>query len=144
MNGSLSTFWFIFRERSILTLGAISQGCYEQLKPQMQTLSNFLISELQHPNKMIRAITCWTLSRYSKFILLDNLSDFSEELFRDFLTAILRRLLDNEPIVQEAACTTLFIMVETNSKKQEPYLYDIFSIIVKAFELYKEETITSL
>jgi transportin-1 len=54
---------WIIKERSILCLGAIGIGCYPYLKPHLSNLISFLIKELQHPNKLVRAISCWTLSR---------------------------------------------------------------------------------
>jgi transportin-1 len=54
---------WIIKERSILCLGAIAIGCYSYLKPHLSNLISFLIKELQHPNKLVRAISCWTLSR---------------------------------------------------------------------------------
>ena len=54
--------WLI-KERSILCLGAIGVGAYSYLKPHLSNLISFLIKELEHPNKLVRAISCWTLSR---------------------------------------------------------------------------------
>ena len=54
---------YAFRERSILALGAIAVGSYEYLKPHLSIILSYILEELQNPNKLIRAITCWTLSR---------------------------------------------------------------------------------
>ena len=62
----------ITKEHSILALGAIAHGSYQQVINHLVTLVPFLIRELQHPNMYIRAIACWTLSRYTKFIMVDN------------------------------------------------------------------------
>jgi transportin-1 len=56
---------WIIREKSILALGAISKGSYEYLKQHLSNLCQFLITELQNPNKPVRAISCWTVSRYN-------------------------------------------------------------------------------
>ena len=53
----------IIREKSILALGAIGRGSYEYLKQHLSNIIPFLIIELQNPNKPIRAISCWTISR---------------------------------------------------------------------------------
>lgn len=55
---------WIIREKSILALGAIGKGSYEFLKQHLANLTQFLINELQNPNKPVRAIACWTISRY--------------------------------------------------------------------------------
>jgi len=56
---------WIIREKSILALGAVSKGSYEFLKQHLSNLCQFLITELQNPNKPVRAIACWTISRYT-------------------------------------------------------------------------------
>lgn len=53
----------IIREKSILALGAIGRGSYEYLKQHLSNIIQFLIQEVQNPDKPIRAITCWTISR---------------------------------------------------------------------------------
>ena len=61
---------WIVKEKSILALGAIGKGSYEFLKLHLSNLVQFLVTELQNPNKPIRAIACWTISRFTNFILL--------------------------------------------------------------------------
>jgi transportin-1 len=54
--------WYV-KERSILALGAIANGCNNILKQHLSALIPFLIRELQNPHKLVRAISSWTLSR---------------------------------------------------------------------------------
>lgn len=135
---------WVVKERSILALGAIAEGGYNNLKHHLSTLAPFLIRELQHPNKLVRAISCWTLSRFTKFILIDNLSSNSYNLFKDYLCEILKKFLDPEIIVQEAACTAFSCMVMTKKEILEPYLFDIFKIITSVFEKYKGTSLLTL
>ena len=81
----------LVKERSILAFGAIAQGCYQQVINHLNILIPFLLRELQHPDKYVRAITCWTLSRYIKYILIDNYSENKDDLFKEFLTEILKK-----------------------------------------------------
>lgn len=119
-----------------MVLGALSIGCYEILKPHLSCLIPFLINELQHPNKFIRAISCWTLSRFTGFITIDNLSDNAFDLFKEHLSEILKRFLDLETIVQEAAVTAFIVILETKPEKIEPFLFDIFKILTNVFKKY--------
>jgi transportin-1 len=135
---------WIIKEKSILTLGAIGIGCYSLLKPHLSILISFLIKELQHPNKLVRAISCWTLSRFTKFILIDNLSDSSNQLFKEYLCEILKKFLDSEIIVQEAACTAFSSMVVSKKDKLEPFLFDIFKIIAGVFNKYTGTSLLTL
>merc|ERR1711957_58871 len=99
----------IKKERSILALGAISAGCYEHLKPHLNSLLNLIIQELNSKNKLIRAISCWTLSRYTNFLITDNVSNTSDFLFKKYFNEIQKRFIDTDELVQEAAGTAFSI-----------------------------------
>jgi transportin-1 len=114
------------------------------LKQHLSTLIPFLIRELQHPQKLVRAISLWTLSRFTKFILVDNLSDNSHDVFKEYLCEILKRFLDKETIVQEAACTAFTSMMQTKKERLEPYLFDIFKIITSVFDTYTGTSLLTL
>lgn len=126
----------VIKERSILALGAIAQGSYQQIITHLRTLIPFLVRELQHPNKYIRTIACWTLSRYTKFILVDNYAETRDELFKEYLTEILKKFLDKESIVRESAGTAFQEMIAVNKSMIEPYLFDVIKIITNVFDKY--------
>lgn len=126
----------VVKERSILALGAIAQGSYQQIITHLRTLIPFLIRELQHPNKYIRTIACWTLSRYTKFILIDNYAESRDELFKEYLTEILKKFLDKESIVRESAGTAFQEMITVNKSMIEPYLFDVIKIITNVFDKF--------
>lgn len=135
---------WLTRERSILALGAIGKGSYEYLKQHLPNLIQFLINELQNPNKPVRAISCWTISRFSSFIMIDNLTETSNELFKSCLAEILKRIMDTEPMVQEAACSTFSNMIATKKEKLEPYLHEIFQVLSSIFDKYKGNSMLNL
>lgn len=64
----VSTNWLI-RESSILALGAVSEGCMEGMIPQLPGVVPYLISSLSDVKALVRSITCWTLSRYSHWLI---------------------------------------------------------------------------
>ncbi len=134
----------LIKERSILALGAVAQGCYQQVINHLSILIPFLLRELQHPDKYVRAITCWTLSRYIKYILIDNYSDNKDDLFKEFLTEILKKLLDKESIVREAAETTFQEIIFCKKSLVEPYLFDVLKVITSVFDKYTGSNLLSI
>jgi transportin-1 len=138
-----NTDWLV-KERSILALGAVGIGCYNLLKVHLSVLITFLIRELHHPNKLVRAIACWTVSRFTKFILIENLAENANQTFVECLSEILKKFLDTEVIVQEAACTAFSSMVAVKKEKMEEYLADIFKIITNAFDKYSSSSMLTL
>jgi hypothetical protein len=76
--------------------------------------------------------------------MIENLSENSNELFKDYLAETLKRFLDKEIIVQEAACTAFTTMIQTKKEKMEPYLMDIFKIITSVFDIYQGTILLTL
>lgn len=134
----------LIKERSILAFGAIAKGCYTYIITHLKTIIPFLLRELQHPNKHIRTIACWSLSRYTKFILLDNDLDNKDELIKEYLTEILKKFLDKERIVRESAGTAFKEMVYVNKEILEPYMFDIVNIIINVFDHYEGSNLLSV
>ena len=134
----------LVKERSILAFGAIAQGCYNQVISHLNNVIPFLIRELQHPDKFVRAITCWTLSRYTKFILIDNVNENKEKLFKEFLIEILKKMLDKEHMVREAAMITFQKIITCNPNSVEPYLFDVLRVITSIFFTYTGNNLISV
>ena len=132
------------KERSILAFGAIANGSYQHVIGHLRRLIPFLIRELQHPNKFVRAIACWTLSRYSKYIMVDNYFDNKNELFKEYLTEILKKLLDKENLVRESAGSAFQKMIYVNKTLLEPYLFDVLLIIRNVFKKYTGRNLLSV
>ena len=126
----------LIKERSILAFGAIGRGCYQQVINHLRTLIPFLIRELRHQNKFVRAITCWTLSRYTKYILVDNCLENKNELFKEYLTEILIKFLDKDNMVRVSSRSAFQEMILVNKSLVEPYLFDVFKIIANVFDNY--------
>ena len=80
------------KESGILVLGAISEGCSYGLAPHLPDLVEYLIQCLNEPKPLVRSITCWTLSRYSSWIV-QNEAQQSRFLI-PLMSELLKRILD--------------------------------------------------
>ncbi|KAH7437698.1 hypothetical protein KP509_05G084500, partial [Ceratopteris richardii] len=100
------------REAAVLALGAVAEGCINGLLPHLKQIVSFLLPLLEDKFPLVRSITCWTLSRYSKWIV--QAAEFAEGhvQFDSVLTGLLQRILDNNKRVQEAACSAFATLEE--------------------------------
>ena len=148
----------LIKERSILGFGAISNGCYFEVYNHLKIVIPFLITELQHPDKFVRAISLWTLNRYKKFIFEDfnndelsihsgsgsskdnnnnnNSNNYKNYLFKEYLIEILKKLIDTESIVRESAANVILEIIYYYKNSLEPFIYDIIKIIINVFDKY--------
>ena len=63
-----SSDWLV-KESSILALGAVSEGCMDGMVRHLPELVPYLFNSLSDSKALVRSITCWTLSRYSHWLV---------------------------------------------------------------------------
>ena len=57
------------RESAILALGAISEGCAAGLLTHLAEMVSVLLPKLADARPLVRSITCWSLSRYARWLV---------------------------------------------------------------------------
>jgi transportin-1 len=78
------------REAAVLALGAVAEGCINGLLPHLSQIVAFLVPLLEDKRPLVRSITCWTLSRYSKWIVQAVGHPDGHAQFDNVLTGLLR------------------------------------------------------
>ena len=135
----ISTDWII-KESGILVVGAIAEGCMNGMVQHLDGLVPFLIDSLSDQRALIRIITCWTLSRYARWIVQSPKDVFLKSL----LEVLLHRILDDNKRVQEAACSAFATIEEEACTELVPFLYDIIQTLVFAFSKYQHKNLLIL
>ncbi len=92
-------------EVAILALGAIAEGCMKGMIPHLPDLIPFLIQALSSKKALVRSITCWTLSRYTQWVMQQP----HDVCLQPLMSALLRKILDGNKRVQKAACRFIWI-----------------------------------
>ncbi|KAJ3131569.1 Transportin-1, partial [Physocladia obscura] len=138
-----------YREAGILALGAIAEGCSTGIEPHLRDLVKFLTQCLADPKPLVRSITCWTLSRYSRWIvngpeLSQAEPNHSELYFHPFLHGLLIMILDNSKRVQEAGCSALATLEEEALDLLIPFIPHILDTLSKAFKKYQHKNLLIL
>ncbi len=77
---SLFSSQWLVKESSILALGAVSEGCMEGMIPHLPELVPYLITSLSDTKALVRSITCWTLSRYSHWLVAQSHGQYLKTL----------------------------------------------------------------
>ncbi|GAT23054.1 importin beta-2 subunit [Aspergillus luchuensis] len=126
------------REAAVLTLGAVADGCMDAVTPHLPELVPYLISLLNDAQPVVRQITCWCLGRYSEWA--SHLGDPSERarFFEPMMEGILRRMLDGNKKVQEAAASAFASLEEKSDANLIPYCEPILRQFVQCFGRYKD------
>ncbi|XVE67197.1 hypothetical protein DITRI_Ditri08aG0140800 [Diplodiscus trichospermus] len=129
------------REAAVLALGAIGEGCINGLYPHLSEIVAFLIPLLDDTFPLIRSISCWTLSRFSKYIVQDSGNKKGYEQFDAALMGLLRRILDTNKRVQEAACSAFATLEEEAAEELAPRLEVILQHLMCAFGKYQRRNL---
>lgn len=129
------------REAAVLALGAVAEGCITGLYPHLPEIIAFLIPLLDDKFPLIRSITCWTLSRFSKFVVQGIGHQNGGEQFDKVLMGLLRRILDTNKRVQEAACSAFATLEEEAAEELAPRLEIILQHLLCAFGKYQKRNL---
>ena len=110
------------------------RGCIEAISPHLPQLAPWLIATLSDRQYLIRSITCWTLSRYTKWIVAQ---PSHETYLRPLMQELLKRVVDGKKKVQEAACSAFATLEEDAQMQLVPYLQPIITNLMFAFSKYQ-------
>ncbi|XP_034681987.1 transportin-1-like isoform X2 [Vitis riparia] len=129
------------REAAVLALGAVAEGCITGLYPHLSEIVTFIIPLLDDKFPLIRSISCWTLSRFSRFVVQGIGQQKGSEQFDKVLRGLLRRILDTNKRVQEAACSAFATLEEEAAEKLAPHLEIILQHLMCAFGKYQRRNL---
>ncbi|XP_078740754.1 transportin-1-like, partial [Lampetra fluviatilis] len=128
------------KESGILVLGAIAEGCMQGMIQYLPELIPHLVQCLSDKKALVRSITCWTLSRYAHWVV----SQPPDSYLRPLMTELLKRILDANKRVQEAACSAFATLEEEACTELVPYLGFILDTLVFAFSKYQHKNLLIL
>ncbi len=129
-----------YRESGILVLGAIAEGCMNDMIPYLPELCTFFIKALSDQKPLIRSIACWTLSRYANWIV----GQPHDQFLRPMIGELLNRILDMNKRVQESACSAFATLEEEAGTDLIPYLDHILRTLVAALGQYQHKNLIIL
>ncbi|XP_073027371.1 transportin-1-like isoform X2 [Primulina eburnea] len=129
------------REAAVLALGAIGEGCINGLYSHLSEIISFLIPLLDDKFPLIRSISCWTISRFSKYIVQGTAHQEGHEQFEKILIGLLRRILDDNKRVQEAACSAFATLEEEAAGELVSRLDIILRHLMCAFGKYQRRNL---
>ncbi|SCV01950.1 LAME_0G19592g1_1 [Lachancea meyersii CBS 8951] len=132
--------WYV-REATILALGAMADGGMRYFSDQLPALIPFLLQKLNDQWAPVRTITCWTLSRFSTWILADN-TQFLMPVIESLMTA----LVDKKKMVQEASISSVAVFIENcDAELVETLLYNELLVrFHQCFQLYQKKNVIIL
>lgn len=81
---------WLTKEAAILALGAIAEGCVMGIAQHLPDLVPYLIQCLSDNKALVRSITCWTLSRYTHWIVQQNHDSYLKPLIGEVCFHALR------------------------------------------------------
>lgn len=121
------------KESGILVLGAIAEGCYTGISAHLDQLIPYLVQCLSDRKPLVRSIACWTLSRYAHWVVHQPHDLYLKPLVEE----LLKKVLDSNKRVQEAACSAFATLEEEAGTELVPYLPLILDTLVFAFKKYQ-------
>ncbi|KAI8835908.1 armadillo-type protein [Chytridium lagenaria] len=131
-------------------------GCRDHIQSHLPHLVSFMVTNcLRHPHPLVRSITCWTLGRYSSWIVTGynpnpmnqnplKKEDHLAQFFYPTLQNILALVIDTNKRVQQAGCSALATIEEVACELLVPSLPAILEHIAHAFRIYQKKNLLIL
>ncbi|ANB15835.1 Kap104p [Sugiyamaella lignohabitans] len=138
----VSSEWSI-REAAILAFGAIAEGCVSQVDVHLPQLIQYLVARLGDKEAPVRQIACWTLSRYSPWVVDHSKTDH-QQYFVPVLEGLLKCCLDRNKKVQEAGCSGFSVFAENARESILPYLGVSLQQLSLCFRKYQAKNMLAL
>lgn len=123
----------------MLTLGALSHGCSDDMAPHLPTLLPALLSSIQGRRELpdgqcqefppeVRCISCWVLGRYSEYWFTEGegeqeyeprvVKTVTVETQKAIIHTLMASMLDTTPRLQAAACSALTAVFESSAASE--------------------------
>jgi transportin-1 len=133
------------KESAILALGAISQGCATGLLPHLPGMLQMLLPGLKDPRPLVRSISSWSISRYSKWFF-DRAEETGQPAELDSIVhGICGGILDHNRKVQEAACASIgAICAEERVEAMSSYMHYVCKTLTMALGAYGRRSMHNL
>jgi transportin-1 len=104
----------------------------------------FLLPMLEDKQPLVRSITCWTLSRYSRWVLQASQQTGDQAQLEGIMMGLLQRILDTNKRVQEAACSSFATLEEEAGEELAPRLEPILKHLMFALQKYHRKNLRIL
>jgi transportin-1 len=130
------------QEASILALGAVAEGCRQEMYAHMSTLYPFLMNLLATPEApenlpQVKIICAWTISRYFGWAVNEVQTGAQGHLITSTLEVLLKRLQDKNSNVQVSIGSCLGEFIENSGDLLAPYLQEIYPVLVSTLSRYQ-------
>jgi transportin-1 len=126
------------REAAVLAIGAVADGCMDVVVPHLPDLIPFLITLLHDTEPVVRKITCWALARYASWAAHLPNPQLKAQFFEPMMDGILKKMLDGNKSVQEAAASAFSNLEDAAKRELTPYCKPIIQQFVRCFGIYKD------
>jgi transportin-1 len=122
-------------ESAILAIGAISDGCFVSMSQHLPHLVPFLLTQTDSEHVLLRTITVWTLSRYSKWIVGQR---EPKRYLEPTLNSFLVMAVESSKVLQSSGISALAVLIEVARYEMLPYIVPLTLTLMKAFRMYQK------
>jgi transportin-1 len=137
------------QEASILALGAIADGCREEMSVHLGQLYPYLMQLLAQPETpqylpQVKSICAWAVGRYATWAVEQVQTGAQGHLLAHMTEVFLQRLTDKNRRVQVACGSGFGVLMETAGDLMIPYLEPIYISLAAALQRYQGRSLIIL
>ncbi|KAG6541698.1 hypothetical protein Mapa_016963 [Marchantia paleacea] len=123
-----------WREAAVMSLGVISEGCYEVMKGKLVGVLNLVLEALKDSEQLVRGAASFALGQFA-----EHLQPEIVEHYERVLPCIFNVLSDPVPEVQEKAYYALAAFCENLKEEILPYLGQLMERLLEALQSHRRD-----
>ena len=131
------------QEACILALGAVAEGCHEEMNAHLSQIHPYLLHLLSSSSSsegnslpQVKCIAAWTLGQYAAWAVEQVQSGAQGHLLAQMTEVLLNQLPDRNPKVQVSVVSAFGVIAEASGDLLAPYLEHVYQALVAAMSRY--------
>lgn len=138
------------QEACILALGAVAEGCLEEMNTHMGQIHPYLMHLLSSTDQQqqllpqVKCMAAWTAGQYAGWAVEQVQSGTQGHVLAELTKILLRNLLDSHPKVQVACCAAFGVVVGAAGDLMAPYLEPVYQALATALSRYHGQSLLTL
>jgi transportin-1 len=139
------------QEACLLALGAVAEGCYDDITEHLHQIFPYLMHILSAasdgPQPMLPQLKCtaaWTAGQYAAWVVEQVQMNVHGHVLAELSELLLRNLSDTHPKIQVSCGAAFGVLVGAAGDLLTPYLLPIFTALTAALTIYKGRSLRTI
>jgi hypothetical protein len=134
------------QEACVLALGAVAEGCYDDITEHLHQIYPYLMHILSAEALLpqLKCTAAWTAGQYAAWVVEQVQMNVQGHLLAELSELLLRHLSDANPKIQVACGAAFGVLVGAAGDLLTPFLHPIFTALTATLTIYRGRSLLTI